>query len=139
MKIQKFKQFLLLTVKLQYSLVYNAFFANFNVDVLSLFLRYLAHWKTIFVIFHNCMYMVSMSLLLIVAASKKETQNIRSCRWGDERMVKRAQTVSEEIFRRTSLQSHLQTPPPTPSKSYPKFWNHWTTFQNTPLFRPKIA
>ena len=44
-----------------------------------------------------------------------------------------------EIFRRTCLQSHLQTPPPTPPKSYPKFWNPWTTFQNTPLFRPKIA
>jgi hypothetical protein len=38
-----------------------------------------------------------------------------------------------EIFRRTCLQSHLQTSPPTPQKSYPKFPNPRTTFENTPL------
>jgi hypothetical protein len=38
-----------------------------------------------------------------------------------------------EIFQRTCLQSHLQTSPPTPQKSYPTFWNPRTTFQNTPL------
>ena len=34
-----------------------------------------------------------------------------------------------EIFRYTSLQSHLQTSPPTPQKSYPKFRNPRTTFE----------
>jgi hypothetical protein len=36
-----------------------------------------------------------------------------------------------EIFRRMCLQSHLQTSPPTPQKSYPKFRNPRTTFENT--------
>ena len=30
--------------------------------------------------------------------------------------------------------TQLQTSPPTPQKSYPKFWNPRTTFENTPLF-----
>ena len=38
-----------------------------------------------------------------------------------------------EIFRRTCLQSHLQTSPQTPQKSYPKFRNPRTAFENTPL------
>ena len=33
-----------------------------------------------------------------------------------------------------NFQSHLQTSPPTPQKSYPKFQNPRTTFENTPLF-----
>ena len=41
-----------------------------------------------------------------------------------------------EIFRRTCLQSHLQTSPPTPQKCYPKFRNPRTTFGNTPLCPP---
>jgi hypothetical protein len=39
-----------------------------------------------------------------------------------------------EIFRRMCLQSHLQTYTPTPQKSYPKFRNPRTTFENTPLY-----
>ena len=39
-----------------------------------------------------------------------------------------------EIFWCTCLQSHLQTSPPTPQKSYLKFQNPWTTFDNSPLF-----
>ena len=35
----------------------------------------------------------------------------------------------EEIFRHTCLQSHLQTSPPTPQKSYPKFRNPKKTFE----------
>ena len=42
-------------------------------------------------------------------------------------------------FRRTCLQSHLQTSPPTPYKSYLKFWNPRTTFENTPLCPPKYS
>ena len=34
-----------------------------------------------------------------------------------------------EIFRHTCLQSHLQTSPPTPQKSYLKFRNPRTTFE----------
>jgi hypothetical protein len=37
-----------------------------------------------------------------------------------------------EIFRRSCVQSHLQTTHPTSQKSYPKFRNPRTTFQNTP-------
>ena len=44
-----------------------------------------------------------------------------------------------EIFRRTCLQSNLQTSPPTPQKSYPKFRNPRTTFENTPLCPPKYS
>ena len=40
-----------------------------------------------------------------------------------------------EISRHMCLQSHLQTSPPTPQKSYPKFRNPRTTFENNPLFR----
>ena len=36
------------------------------------------------------------------------------------------------------LQSHLQTSAPTPQKSYQKFWNPGTTFENTPLCAPHI-
>ena len=35
-----------------------------------------------------------------------------------------------EIFRRTCLQSHLQTSPPTPQKSYPKFQKPRTNFES---------
>ena len=38
---------------------------------------------------------------------------------------------------RTYLQRHLQTSPPTYQKSYPKFQNPRTTFQNTAVFHPK--
>ena len=41
-----------------------------------------------------------------------------------------------EIFRHACLQSHLQTSPPTPQKSYSKVWNPRMTFENTPLVRP---
>jgi hypothetical protein len=43
------------------------------------------------------------------------------------------------ICRHTCLQSDLQTSPPTPQKSYLKFWNPRTTFQNIPLFLPNIG
>jgi hypothetical protein len=43
-----------------------------------------------------------------------------------------------EIFRNPCLQSHLQTSPPTPQKSYPKFWNPRKTFEMTPLDPPNI-
>ena len=42
-----------------------------------------------------------------------------------------------EIFRCTFLQSHLQTSPPNPQKSYPKLPNTRTTFENTPLSAQK--
>ena len=45
--------------------------------------------------------------------------------------------ILNEIFRHTCLQSHLQTSPPTPQKSYPKFRNPRTTFENTPVVRQK--
>jgi hypothetical protein len=38
-----------------------------------------------------------------------------------------------EIFRRTCMQSHLESSPTTPQESYQKFWNPMTTFQNTPF------
>ena len=44
-----------------------------------------------------------------------------------------------EISRRTCLQIHLQTSPPTPQKSYPKFRNPRTTFGNTPLCPSKYS
>ena len=37
------------------------------------------------------------------------------------------------------LQSHLQISLPTPKKSYPKFRNPRTTFENTPLCPPKYS
>jgi hypothetical protein len=42
-----------------------------------------------------------------------------------------------EIFRRTCLQSQLSTPPLAPLKSYLKFGNPWTTFQNIPISAQK--
>ena len=47
-------------------------------------------------------------------------------------------STQAEIFWLTCLQSHLQTPPPTPLKSDPKFRNPWTTFRNTPLSAQKL-
>ena len=44
-----------------------------------------------------------------------------------------------EIFRHMCLQSHLQTSPPTPHKSYPKFQNPITTFETTPLWPSKYS
>ena len=44
-----------------------------------------------------------------------------------------------EICWCTCLQSHLQASPPTLQKSYPKFHNPRTTFENTPLVRPNTA
>ena len=44
-----------------------------------------------------------------------------------------------QFFCCTSMKSYLQTYPRPPMKSYPKFRNPRTTFQNIPLFRPKIA
>ena len=38
-----------------------------------------------------------------------------------------------EIFRHTCLQSHIQTSPPTPQKSYTKFRNPRTTFEISPF------
>ena len=40
--------------------------------------------------------------------------------------------------RPSALQSHIQTSPTTPQKSYPKFRNPRTTFEITPLLRPKM-
>ena len=42
-------------------------------------------------------------------------------------------------FRHTCLHSHLQTSPPTPQKSYQKFRNPRTTFENTPLCPPNYS
>ena len=42
---------------------------------------------------------------------------------------------TNENFRRTCLQSHLQTSPPTPQKSCPKFRNPRTTFE---IFQKKL-
>ena len=42
-----------------------------------------------------------------------------------------------EIFRRTCLQSHLQTSPPTPQKSYPKFRNTRQLLKLPPLSAQK--
>ena len=42
-------------------------------------------------------------------------------------------------FSRMCLQSHLQTSSSTPQKSCPKFQNPRRTFENTPLFCPKLA
>ena len=47
----------------------------------------------------------------------------------------RLPSTPAEFFRCTCLQSYLQTSPPIPQKSYPKFQNTRTTFQTTPLFR----
>ena len=44
-----------------------------------------------------------------------------------------------EICWRRCLQSHFQTSLATPLKSYPKFQNSRTTFENTPLCLPNIA
>jgi hypothetical protein len=44
-----------------------------------------------------------------------------------------------EIFRPKCAQSHLETYPPTLQNSYPKFWNHRTTFENTPICLPKYS
>jgi hypothetical protein len=41
-----------------------------------------------------------------------------------------------EIFRHICLQSHPQTSPPTPQKSYPKFRNQRTTFSTTKKYPP---
>jgi hypothetical protein len=48
---------------------------------------------------------------------------------------------ASEIFRPMYLQSHLQTSPPTPRKSYPKFRKPRTNFQifNLKKTKPKIA
>ena len=43
-----------------------------------------------------------------------------------------------EVFCLRCLQSHLQTSPPTPQKSYQKFLNPRTTFQNTPFSAQKM-
>ena len=73
-------------------------------------------------------------------------KNFRSRRWGSSLPGLRTrdpplspQSMWAEIFRRTCLQSHLQTSPPTPQKSYPKFRNPRKTFANTPLVRPKVS
>jgi hypothetical protein len=42
------------------------------------------------------------------------------------------QSTQAEIFPRTCLQSHLKTPPPTPPKSYLKFWNPRTSYPPFP-------
>jgi hypothetical protein len=42
-------------------------------------------------------------------------------------------STSDELFCCTCLQNHLQTSSQTPQKSYAKFWNFRTTFENPPL------
>ena len=41
-----------------------------------------------------------------------------------------------EIVRRMCLQSHFQTSPPTPQKSYPKFWNPRIIFEILEIKNP---
>ena len=48
------------------------------------------------------------------------------------------QSTLAESFQSTCLQSHLQTSLPTPQKSYSKFRNPRTTFQNTPFSAQKL-
>ena len=69
-----------------------------------------------------------------------EQKEFRSCRWGSSIPGLRTRdpplsppSTLAEIFRRMCLQSHLQTSPPVPQKSYLKFQNPTTTFWNTPL------
>ena len=66
----------------------------------------------------------------------KVEANFRSRRWGSSIPGLRMQdppldppSTWAKQFRRTCLQSHLQTSPPTPQKSYPKFRNPRTTFE----------
>ena len=61
--------------------------------------------------------------------------NLRSCRWGPLLHVcaRRPPSTWTEIFPSMCLQSHLQTTPQTPLKSYQKFHNLRTTFLNTPF------
>ena len=47
----------------------------------------------------------------------------------------RPPSTPAEFFRRTCLQSHLQTSPSTPQKSYPKFRNPRKTFLKKPPFQ----
>ena len=54
---------------------------------------------------------------------------------GSARPSARPPSTWAEIFRCMCLQSHLQTSPPTPQKSYPKFRNPRTTFE---IFQNKI-
>ena len=48
-------------------------------------------------------------------------------------------SAKDEIFRCMCLQNKPQKSPPTHLKSYPKFRNPWTTFENTPLCAPKYS
>ena len=65
----------------------------------------------------------------------------RSRRWGPRARVCARETLRSApidmsgIFRRMCLQSHLQSSPPTPQKSYPKFRNPRTTFE---IFKKKL-
>ena len=98
------------------------------------------------IIFHN---ISSKSILRLLQYLKKIIKsllkvfwNLRSRRWGSSLTVWARLTVHSawaEIFRPTCLQSHLQTSPPTPQKSYPKFRNPRTTFENNPLCPPKYS
>ena len=54
-------------------------------------------------------------------------------------VLARPQSTLAEIFRHSYLQSHLLTSPPTPQKSYLKFRNPRTTFENTPRCPPKYS
>ena len=72
--------------------------------------------------------------------------NFRSRRWGSSLPGLRTldpplspPLTWAEIFWCAFLQSHLQTSPPTPQKSYPKFRNPRTTFGNTPLCLPNYS
>ena len=68
-------------------------------------------------------------------------ENFRWRRWGSSLPGLRTldpplrhPSTPVEIFWHTCLQSHLQTAPPTPQKSYTNFRNPRKTFENTPLF-----
>ena len=81
----------------------------------------------------------------VKAEEKKEEEEFRWQRWGSSLPGLRTRDpplgppwTPAEICWRTCLQSHLQTSPPTYLKSYLKFRNPRTTFENTPLFRPKM-
>ena len=88
----------------------------------------LATWGAIFIYFSN----------------EKCLDNFHSCRWGSSLLGLRTRdsqlghpSTWAEIFPHTCLQSHLQTSPPNPQKSYPKFQNPWTTFEEKKPCPPK--
>ena len=93
--------------------------------------------KTIWTFLRNFVVVILTSLFKI---------NFRSLWWGSSLTVYARLTVCSSPHQHKRkfsgthvVQSHLQTSPPTPQKSYPKFRNPRTTFENTPLFTPKYS